>query len=235
MQTKGALALVTGASQRIGRAIAIALADVGADVIIHCNNSVTAAEATAESCRQRGAKAYVITADLSNADDVIGLWKSAIQQTGAPPTILINNASYYKRETFDRATTASWDAAMAVNLRAPFILTQLMARELAKIGSGGCVINMNDRRVTYRTRWTYGVTVGALSALTAAIAQAVPAYIRVNELRLGPVLPPGDHAVADATNTVLSQPLLPLDEVTNAILDIIRDDSASGRSIELSP
>ena len=235
MQTKGALALVTGAAQRIGRAIAIAMADVGADVIIHCNKSRTAAEATAKSCRQHGVKAYVIPADLSETDGAIDLWRSAIQQTGAPPTILINNASYYKRETFAQATTASWDSAMAVNLRAPFILTQFIASELAKIGSGGCVINMNDRRTLYRMRWTYGVTVGALSALTAAMAQAVPANIRVNELRLGPVLPPGDHAVADATNAVLSQPLLPLDEVTDAILDIIRDDSASGQSIELSP
>ena len=235
MQTKGALALVTGAAQRIGRAIAIALADAGADVIIHCNNSRTAAEATAESCRQRGAEAYVITADLLNAHDVINLWESAIQQTGAPPNILINNASYYRRETFAQATTASWDTAMAVNLRAPFILTQLMARELAATGSEGCVINMNDRRTLYRTRWTYGVTVGALSGLTAAMAQAVTPSIRVNELRLGPVLPPDDHADATTADSTTSRPLVPLDKVTNMILDIIRDDSASGQSIELGP
>ena len=235
MQTKGALALVTGAGQRIGRAVALALADAGADVIIHCNTSRTAAETTANSCRKRGAKAYVIPADLSETDGAIDLWRSAIQQTGAPPTILVNNASYYKRETFAQAKTASWDTAMAVNLRAPFILTQLMAQELATTGSEGCVINMNDRRVTYRSRWTYGVTVGALSALTAAMAQAVAPSIRVNELRLGPVLPPGDHADATTGDSTKSRPLVPLDRVTNAILDIIRDDTASGQSIELAP
>ena len=230
MQTKGAIALVTGAGQRIGRAIAIALAGAGADVIIHCNTSRTAADATAESCRKRGTKAYVIQADLANAEDVISLWESATEQTGALPNILINNASHYKRETFAQATTASWDAAFAVNLRAPFILTQLMAQELAAAGSEGCVINMNDRRLGYRSRWAYGVTVGALSALTTAMAQAVKPNVRVNELRLGRVLPPSTHTTAAAT----SQPLVPLHKVTDAILDIIRDDSASGHSIEIN-
>ena len=234
MQTKGAIALVTGAGQRIGRAIAIALAGAGADVIIHCHTSRTAADATAESCRKRGTKAYVIQADLANAEDVISLWESATQQTGALPNILINNASHYKRETFAQATTASWDAAFAVNMRAPFILTQRMTQELAAAGSEGCVINMNDRRLVYRSRWTYGVTVGALSALTTAMAQAGKPNIRVNELRLGPVMPPDDRAVATADNTAPSQPLVPIDKVTNTILDIIRDDNASGHSIEIN-
>ena len=229
MQTKGAIALVTGAGQRIGRAIAIALARAGADVIIHCNTSRTAADATAESCRERGTKAYVIQADLANAEDVISLWESATQQTGALPNILVNNASHYKRETFAQATTASWDAAFAVNMRAPFILTQRMTQELAAAGSEGCVINMNDRRLGYRSRWTYGVTVGALSALTTAMAQAGKPNVRVNELRLGRVLPPNAHGTAAAT----SQRFVPLHKVTDAILDIIRDDNASGHSIEI--
>ena len=233
MQIKGAIALVTGAGQRIGRAIAIALAGAGADVIIHCHKSRTAADATAEYCRKRGTKAYVIPADLANAGDVISLWESATQQSGALPNILINNASHYKRETFAQATTASWDAAFAVNMRAPFILTQRMTQELAAAGSEGCVINMNDRRLVYRSRWTYGVTVGALSALTTAMAQAGKPNVRVNELRLGRVLPPNARVNKATTAAATSQPLVTLHKVTDAILGIIRDDNASGHSIEI--
>lgn len=244
MQTIGAIALVTGAGQRIGRAVAIALADAGADVIIHCNTSRTAAEATASACREFGAIAHVIPADLSTTEGVTNLWESTLRRTGASPSIIVNNASYYKRETFAQSTATSWDTAMAVNLRAPFILTQLMAQELTQTDSRGCVINMNDRRQHYRTRWTYGVTVGALSALTAAIAQAIAPNIRVNELRLGPVMPPSDAVVETMRIPSLlqteSQPegsprLVPLTKVTDAVLALIRDDNASGQSIELTP
>lgn len=244
MQTNGALALVTGAGQRIGRAVAIALADAGADVIIHCNTSRSAAEATASACREFGAIAQVIPADLSTTEGVTNLWESTLRQTGASPSIIVNNASYYKRETFAQSTATSWDTAMAVNLRAPFILTQLMAHELTQTDTRGCVINMNDRRQHYRTRWTYGVTVGGLSALTAALAEAVAPNIRVNELRLGPVMPPSDAGVETMRIPSLSQPeaqpegsppLVPLKKVTDAVLALIRDDDASGQSIELTP
>lgn len=245
MQTNGALALVTGAGQRIGRAVAIALADAGADVIIHCNTSRSAAEATASACREFGAIAHVIPADLSTAEGVTNLWESTLRRTGASPSIIVNNASYYKRETFAQSTATSWDTAMAVNLRAPFILTQLMAQELTQTDTRGCVINMNDRRQHYRTRWTYGVTVGGLSALTAAMAQqAVAPNIRVNELRLGPVMRPSDAGVETMRIPSLlqteSQPegsprLVPLKKVTDAVLALIRDDNASGQSIELTP
>ena len=242
MQTNGALALVTGGGQRIGRAIAIALADAGADVIIHCNTSRSAAEATASACRQLGATAHVIPADLSTADGAVNLWESVAQLTNAPPTILINNASHYERETFAQSTRASWDAAMAVNLRAPFILTQRMAQALTGTDAHGCVVNMNDRRQLYRTRWTYGVTVGALSALTAAMADAVAPNIRVNELRLGPVIPPEDCCEESPEIATQRQPqpacapsLVPIVAVTNAVLNLIRDDTASGQSIELAP
>lgn len=241
MQTNGALALVTGGGQRIGRAIAIALADAGADVIIHCNTSRTAAEATASACRQLGATAHVTPADLSTTDGAVNLWEFVAQLTNALPNILINNASHYKRETFAQSTSASWGMSMAVNLRAPFILTQCLAQELTGTDAHGCVINMNDRRRLYRKRWTYGVTVGALSALTAAMADAVAPNIRVNELRLGPVIPPEDRGPESPKIAALHQPqpdrapsMVPIAAVTNAVLNLIRDDTASGQSIELA-
>ena len=185
---------------------------------------------------------HVVPADLSTTDGAVNLWESVVQLTNAPPTILINNASHYERETFAQSTTASWDAAMAVNLRAPFILTQRMAQGLTGTDTHGCVINMNDRRQLYRKRWTYGVTVGALSALTAAMADAMAPNIRVNELRLGPVIPPEDRSEESPKNAALHQPqpdrapsMVPIAEVTNAVLNLIRDDTASGQSIELTP
>ena len=234
METVGAISLVTGAAKRIGREIAAALADAGADVIVHYNSSRADAESTVEVCVQRGVRAWALQADLTDAQQTEALWREATRLAGTAPTILVNNASYYRRETLAQVEPTVFDSTMAVNVWAVLQLTQLMSGDLSRAGVQGCVVNINDRRSAYRTRFSYGISVAALSALTQSLAKSLPAHIRVNELRLGPVLPPDDRG-ADAVSSAASVPLVPIGSVTEAVLDLVRDESTRGTVRELTP
>lgn len=236
MEVTGQSALVTGGAKRIGRAIATALAREGADVVVHYRSSEPEAEETARICRKLGVRAETSRADLSRHEQISALCDAAHSLLGATPTIIVNNASSYRRETFAEVTHGSFDDAVAVNLRAPLLLAQRMARDLplSSLGPNGCVINLNDARQEYRTRWSYGITTTALSALTLALSNATPENVRVNELRLGPVLPPKDAEGADESITTGRVQLIPMASVVRAILDLIRDDAANGRSVELT-
>ena len=234
MQLNGQLALVTGSAKRIGKHIAIALAKEKADVIIHYNTSRTEAEQTASACASLGVNSTAIHADLSDSDGTLALWHTACQHFNRPPTILINNASHYNRETFEQVTPDSFDTAIAVNLRAPLLLTQQMAQHLPPLNLNGCVINISDSRQTYTSRWSYGITSAARSGLLRSLTDSVPQQIRVNEIRLPPVLPPQDRPAAHATENSNSISLLPVETVTKAVLNFIRDDNANGQSLELT-
>ena len=235
MEVAGQYALVTGGARRIGRSICIALAHAGADVVVHYRSSERDAEETAQLCRELGARSVAFGGDLSSAQETIAVWRAACDELNAPPTILINNASVYRRETFSEVTAESFDNAVAVNLRAPMILVQQMARDLPPLGVEGCVVNLNDSRQEYRTRWAYGVTASALSSLTRALSASTPDGIRVNELRLGPVLTPEDREASKRSDHAKHAKLIPLDAVAQAVLNLIRDDSASGCSSSLNP
>jgi NAD(P)-dependent dehydrogenase (short-subunit alcohol dehydrogenase family) len=133
-------ALVTGGAQRIGQAIALTLADMGYAVAVHYHRSGKAAETTANSIRDSGGKAVALAADLTDEDAVSALLPRAAEALG-PIGVLVNNASIFEGDTIDTATRASWDAHAAVNLRAPFVLTQEFARRLPR-EAGGCIIKL---------------------------------------------------------------------------------------------
>ena len=234
MEVAGQSALVSGGAKRIGRAIALLLASAGADVIVHYRSSERDAEETARSCREFGVRSATMRADLSSHEETATLWGTACSQWDAPPTILVNNASVYRRETFEEVTPESFGHAVAVNLRAPLLLTQLMARDLPPLGINGCVININDSQQEYRTRWAYGITVAALSSLTQALSNSTPPGIRVNELRLGRVLTPEDRAGSSQIDPSKPVHLIQVESVAQAVLDLVRDDSAIGRFVSMT-
>ena len=228
MEVAGQYALVTGGAKRIGRSIALSLARAGADVIVHYRSSELEAEETARTCRELGVRSATVRADLSNHEETAALWDEARSQLDAPPTILVNDASVYRRETFHEVTPESFGRAVSVNLRAPLLLTQLMARDLPPLGMNGCVININDSQREYRTRWAYGITVEALSSLTQALSNSTPPEIRVNELRLGRVLTPEDRAGSSLPDPTKPVQLIPVESVGQAVLDLVHDESATG-------
>jgi len=191
-------ALVTGAGKRIGRAMALYLADRGFDVAVHYGQSETAAQEVAELIRAKGRQAVALHGDVLDETQVQSLLPRAVDALGGPVTCLVNNASIFEHDTLQTATRSGWDRHMESNLRAPYVLTQAMAAQglVAKSDSegepvaAGLVVNMLDQRVRALTPEfsTYTLAKMGLWALTQTSAQGLAPALRVNAIGPGPTL-----------------------------------------------
>ena len=181
-------ALVTGAAHRIGRAIALDLAAQGFDVAIHYKRSRDAAEALATEIEGRGQRAVLLDADLSVEEQTAALIGRAAEALG-PLGCLVNNASRFDLDVWDTATRESWDNHMETNLRAPFQLSQDMARDLPE-SAEGVIVNLIDQRVWNLTPYflSYTLSKTGLWTLTQTLALALAPRIRVNAIGPGPTL-----------------------------------------------
>lgn len=229
-------ALVTGAAQRLGRAIALALAGVGFDVAVHCHASTEAAEATAGAIRALGRRAVVLRADLRDEAATAALLGHAAEALG-PVGVLINNASTFERDEWHDVSRASWDAHLEPNLRAPFVLMQSFAKALPDAAEG-VVINLLDQRVWSLTPHfvSYTVSKAALWALTQSMALALAPRIRVNGIGPGPALPSPRQSQAQFNHQAGSVPLrhgTSPDEVASAALMILALPAMTGQMIAL--
>ncbi|CDO88260.1 short-chain dehydrogenase/reductase SDR [Mycobacterium triplex] len=182
-------ALVTGAAKRIGRAIALELARGGYDVAIHFHRSWVDAETLAMEIGSLGRRTALIQADLADESAVEAILPEAITRLGSVDT-LVNNASIYQSDDVLDVTRPSWDRHMAINLRAPFVLTQQFARLLPD-DMHGAVVNLLDQAVWNLTPHavSYTASKGALWTLTQSLALGLAPRIRVNGIGPGPVLP----------------------------------------------
>ncbi len=237
MEISGSTALVTGASKRIGRALALALAEKGCNVAVHYNSSEREARETRDLARALGVRSEIVGADLANADECVSLWNRTVGLFGDVPSVVINNASYFDRVGIDELAPDDFDQAMAVNVRAPLLLAQAMARDLPE-GSVGKIVNINDRREVYRSRIAYSITNSALTGLTKTLAVSLAPRIQVNELRLGVILPlPDDESVGprryDDRTLGPAGRMGTVEEVCQAIISLISNDYINGASLNL--
>lgn len=237
---KGA-ALITGASGRLGRAMAVDLAGLGHDIVIHHRSSAADAEETAAAVREQGARAAILQADLLDPDAVAGLVPAAVAAIG-PLAILINNASIFEHDTLETATPESWHRHMGSNLYAPLFLSQAFAAQIStgarddrneRIASG-VIVNMVDQRVRSLTPefMTYTLAKYGLWGLTQTTAQALGPDIRVNAIGPGPTLPGErqsvEHFVAQRAATILERgPNLP--DICAALRFILASQSLTGQ------
>lgn len=134
----GKVAIVTGASRGLGQGMACALAEAGADVV---GVGVSDSSATGEAVRNAGGRYLPITADLTGTDCVTGIVEQALAGFGRVD-ILVNNAGTIRRSDLLEFTEQDWDDVMDLNLKTLFFLSQAVAREFAKQGSGGRIINI---------------------------------------------------------------------------------------------
>ncbi|HEX4178899.1 MAG TPA: SDR family oxidoreductase [Rhizomicrobium sp.] len=181
--------LITGAAKRVGRAIALELAQAGYDIAIHYRDSADDAAALAQEVERLGRRAALVKADLENEASVEAMLPDAIAALG-PITALVNNASLFIRDEVDEVTREGWDRQLMVNLRAPFVLIQHFAR-LLPAGAHGAIVNMLDQRVwNYTPHFvSYTVSKAGLWTLTQTMALALAPRIRVNGVGPGPILP----------------------------------------------
>ncbi len=228
--------LVTGAAQRIGRTIALALAETGWAVTAHYHKSRDAAETLVAEIVGNGGRAAALPADLAQETEVAALIGQAAHALG-PLTCLVNNAAAFERDEIETATRASWDLHMESNLRAPFVLTQAFAAQLPA-QARGCVINMLDERVWNLTPHfvSYTVSKAALWALTQSLALALAPRIRVNGIGPGPALPSARQTDEEFAR---QQAILPLErgttpeEIAAAVQFILASPALTGQMLAL--
>ncbi|SFQ18120.1 NAD(P)-dependent dehydrogenase, short-chain alcohol dehydrogenase family [Roseivivax halotolerans] len=223
-------ALVTGAGHRLGRAMALYLAEQGVDVAVHYNSSSDAADEVAGEIRKMGRSAASVQADLLNEDEVQELLPKAAEALGGPITILVNNASIFEHDDIDSATRESWDRHMESNLRAPFALTQALAAQVpdpledenGEPQAQGLVINMVDQRVRKLTPefMTYTLAKMGLWTFTQTAAMALAPRVRVNAIGPGPTLKGGrqsdEHFAKQRAATIMERGSNPSD-ITGAL------------------
>jgi NAD(P)-dependent dehydrogenase (short-subunit alcohol dehydrogenase family) len=191
-------ALVTGAGKRLGRAMAVYLAQRGYDVAVHYSASQADADATVAGIIAMGRRAVALQADLLDETQTSALIAHAAHALGGPLTVLVNNASIFEYDTVQSGTRSSWDRAIETNLRAPFVLTQGFAAQAPKAvpdANGepmaqAVIINMIDQRIHKLTPEfaSYTIAKMGLWALTRTAAQGLAPDIRVNAIGPGPTM-----------------------------------------------
>ena len=188
-------ALVTGGAVRIGRAIAIGLAEAGYDVAIVYRSSAAEARDTASAIEETGRRCVALQADLADpeaAEAVASEVRSAFEDEDGTPRldVLVNSAASFREVPLLEVDASEWDSVMAVNVRAPHLLTRACAEMLRS--ARGCVVNITD--LSAFQAWTtyphHAVSKAALAHLTRVQARALAPEVRVNAVAPGAVLPP---------------------------------------------
>ena len=213
------VALVTGAGKRLGRAMALSLAERGYDLAVHYASSSEAADDVVAAAQALGGRAAAFQADLLIEEQTQQLLPRVVSHFESPVTCLINNASIFEYDRIETATRDSWDRHFESNLRAPFVLTQAMAAQAppAQPVAQGLVVNMLDQRVRKLTPdfMTYTLAKMGLWALTQTAAQGLAPDVRVNAIGPGPTLQGArqsdEHFAAQRENTVLKRGSNPAD------------------------
>lgn len=185
----GRAALVTGAGVRIGRAIALALAEAGADVAVHYRESAGPAEEVAAAIRAAGRRAAVLQADLGRPEDCASLVRAAAAALGGLD-LLVHSAANFHRASLEDTDAALWDGAMNLNARAGFLL----AREAAPLlrARGGRVVLISDALGTAPARnyAAHSVSKAAVEGVVRALALELAPEVSVNGVAPGTVLVP---------------------------------------------
>ena len=237
------VALVTGAARRIGRAIASDLARQGWDIAVHYRSSAAQARELVREIETGGRRAVALAADLASEDDTTNLVREAADHLG-PISLLINNAAIFAFDDPLSANSKAWQRHMAINLRAPLVLTQGLLAQLPEdpespvaIGNAN-IINLIDQRVLNLTPnyTSYTVSKAGLWALTQHLALALAPRVRVNAIAPGIVMP---HEGADSEGLDAIRRALPLPRTTSledicaGVRFVLESPSLTGQMITL--
>jgi NAD(P)-dependent dehydrogenase (short-subunit alcohol dehydrogenase family) len=230
------VALVTGAADRIGAAIARALARQGYAVLVHYRNQADKADATVAAIREAGGTAAAIRADVADRAQRTTLVAEAAATFG-PLTLLVNNASLFVRDSALDLAEQAWDAHFAIHVEAPAFLARDFAAQLPE-GVPGNIVNIVDARVLDLSPayFSYTLSKSALWTMTKTLAQSLAPRIRVNAIAPGATLPPPDVSME---GYLRRQSELPLgrgaspDEIAEGVLMILAAGSMTGQMIAL--
>jgi glucose 1-dehydrogenase len=202
----GQPALVTGANSGIGRAVALGLAQAGADVVINYLTDPASAEAVAQEIIGLGRRAITIKADVSREDEVTAMFDQAVEAFGTLH-IIVSNAGLQRDAPYEQMTLEQWNTVIAVNLTGQFLCTRAAVREFTRRGidksvspAAGKIICMSSvhQEIPWAGHANYAASKGGIMMLMRSLAQEVaPRRIRVNSIAPGAIRTPINTAAWD--------------------------------------
>lgn len=240
MEPRNRVALVTGGAHRVGRAIALALAEAGAHTIITYLSTAEAAEATLREIEALGVQAHAARLDQRDAAQIETLFADVRERFGRLD-ILVNSAAIMERKPVLEITPDDWDRVLDTNLRGPFFVAQAAARLMCESppqDEQGCIVNIADLAALHP--WpsyvAHTVSKSGLVALTKALALALAPSIRVNAIAPGAVLKPQDWSDGRwrevAERIPLARAGTPQD-VAQAVVYLVRSNFVTGQLLVL--
>ena len=188
---QGHVALVTGAAKRLGRAVALRLAEEGADVIVHYRSSKPEAQSAVSEIEKSGRRGCAIAADLTEVADIKRLFDEAAKQFGRLD-ILVSSAANFLPSSIVSTTEEVWDASLDTNLKAPFFCAQAAGPLLRR--TKGTIINLADTGglLGWPGYVAHSVSKAGVVMLTKVLAKALAPEVRVNAIAPGTITMPGD-------------------------------------------
>jgi pteridine reductase len=231
----GRVALVTGAGRRVGRAIALALGARGMHVVVHYNGSRAGADETSRLITAAGGTAIVEQADLSQVEAAHGLVDRSVAWRGAL-AVLVNSAAIMLRTPVGETGVADWDTMFAINVRAPYFLSQRAAPALA--ASHGAIVNIADLAAfeSWPAYVPHGMTKAAVVQMTRAMASALAPDVRVNAVAPGVVLLPEGWSAEGAEHLRSTTPLRRLgspEDVAQSVIYLLEAQYVTGEVIRV--
>jgi pteridine reductase len=236
MKLEGTTALVTGAARRVGKAIALALAQRRANIVVHYNRSADEARRVVEEIQSWGVEVIAVRADQNSPRQIRAAVAGAVRRFGRID-VLINSAAVYQRTPFASITEQQWDFHLDANLKGPFFFAQEVGVQMLRQKAAGKIINFADWAAMrpYRHYLPYLVSKAGIICLTKALAKELAPHVQVNAIAPGPVLLPEDfterekRAVRQAT--VVKRIGSP-DDVVQAVLYLLEGgDFVTGHTL----
>ncbi|MEM3030428.1 MAG: SDR family oxidoreductase [Candidatus Micrarchaeia archaeon] len=232
MKLEGKTAVVTGGARRIGRAISLALAAEGMNLVVDYNRSRREAKETVREAKALGANAIHIKADVTREKDVESLFKKTLRAFGRVDA-LVNNAALFERAHIASMPLTSWEKTIQTNLTGVFLCSREAARVMLSQAHGGKIVNIAD--------WTpeqpikgyshYSASKAGVVALTRALALELAPKITVNCVAAGTILLPKHYGPTYANTILKSIPLKRFgtpEEVADAVIFLLENDYATG-------
>jgi NAD(P)-dependent dehydrogenase (short-subunit alcohol dehydrogenase family) len=234
MELNGKVALVTGSAHRVGKQIALQLAQEGCHIIIHFSHSKEEASKTLEEVKGYGVQTTAIQANLSRHEEIMHLFEQ-IDQKFQGLDILVNSAAVLKRKGFLEVELADWSQTMALNLKGSFFCLQQAAIRM-RIRGGGAVVNISD--VIGLQPWAkypvHSISKAGIEMLTKVAAIDLAPDIRVNAVAPGAVLAPERMSSGQwqelAKSSLLQRNGTPQD-VAEAVIFLLKSDYITGETL----
>ena len=234
MEINGKTALVTGGQRRLGRAIAIGLAESGANVVVAHYEDDELAESALKEIKSKGVNGMKYKFDVSDRESVKALTKAAFDKFGVVD-ILVNSSSFYQKAPFPNDDISNWEKSLGIILNGPFYLCNELAPRMLEKGEG-VIINICDLSIweTWPDFTGHCVAKVGLWALTRQLALELAPNVRVNAIAPGPTIPPVDfdQAKIDRTagKTLLDRWGTPQD-IVNTVRYMVETDYLTGTLI----